>query len=85
MNDLLMQFQADVLGVPVIRPKLFESTAMGAGYLAGLATGVWKSTDQLAELWEIDRTFEPQMRRSEVKRLRAGWHKALERAKAWED
>ena len=84
MNDLLMQFQADVLGVPVVRPKMFESTALGAGYLAGLATGVWKNASQLAEQWQIDRTFEPQMARSQVKELRAGWNKALERAKDWE-
>lgn len=84
-NNLLMQFQADILGVPVIRPKTFESTALGAAYLAGLATGVWKDADELSEQWQLDRTFEPQMPKSQVNQLRAGWHKALERAKNWAD
>lgn len=82
-NDLLMQFQADLLGVPVIRPKTFESTALGAGYLAGLAVGYWKSTSELAEQWQVDHTFEPAMPQSQVAELRAAWHKALERAKNW--
>ncbi len=83
MNNTLMQFQADILGVPVVRPKVFESTALGAGYLAGLATGVWENPRQLEELWQIDRTFEPQMKAGDVGRLRAGWERALERAKQW--
>ncbi|QDV23787.1 glycerol kinase GlpK [Aureliella helgolandensis] len=83
MNDLLMQFQADILGVPVVRPKVFESTALGAAYLAGLGVGVWKDKSELAEKWQIDRTFEPSMKASQVKELRAGWHKALERSKNW--
>lgn len=85
MNDLLMQFQADILGVPVVRPKSFESTALGAGYLAGLAVGVWDNVEQISEQWQMDRTFEPQMSTSQRKELMAGWHKALERAKAWEE
>lgn len=84
-NDLLMQFQADLLGVPVVRPKSFESTALGAGYLAGLAVGYWKSRDELAEQWQIDRTFEPTMPQAQVAELRAHWHKALQRAKKWVD
>lgn len=83
-NDLLMQFQADLLRVPVVRPKMFEATALGAGYLAGLATGFWKSQEQLAELWQIDRTFEPEMPKSQADSLRAGWQKALERSRRWE-
>ncbi len=82
-NDLLMQFQADLLGVPVVRPKSFESTALGAGYLAGLAVGYWKTKDELVEQWQVDRTFEPTMQRSQVAELRGNWQKALERAKDW--
>ncbi len=82
-NDLLMQFQADLLGVPVVRPKTFESTALGAAYLAGLAVGFWSSRDELAEQWQIDRTFEPNMPQGQVAELRGQWHKALERAKHW--
>ncbi|MCA9180829.1 MAG: glycerol kinase GlpK [Planctomycetales bacterium] len=84
-NDLLMQFQADVLGVPVVRPKTFESTALGAGYLAGLAVGYWKSRDELTEQWQIDRTFEPAMPQARVAELRGQWQKALQRAKQWID
>lgn len=84
-NDLLMQFQADMLGVPVIRPKTFESTALGAGYMAGLAVGFWKSASELNEQWQVDRTFEPSMPRSQVAELRSHWHKALERSKNWVD
>jgi len=84
-NDLLMQFQADLLGVPVIRPKTFESTALGAGYLAGLAVGYWKSVAELAGQWQVDRSFEPTMPEGQVSELRAGWHKALQRATHWVD
>jgi glycerol kinase len=84
-NDLLMQFQADLLGVPVIRPKTFESTALGAGYLAGLAVGYWKSVAELAGQWQVDRSFEPTMPQGQVAELRAGWHKALQRATHWVD
>lgn len=84
-NNLLMQFQADMLDVPVVRPRIFETTALGAAFLAGLATGFWKSRDQLASQWQIDRTFEPSMPRSKAEALRAGWQKALERSKGWED
>ncbi|MCR9292700.1 MAG: glycerol kinase GlpK [bacterium] len=83
-NDLLMQFQADILGVPVVRPKVFESTGLGASYLAGLAVGFWKDIQELAGQWQIDRTFEPQLPRAEALELRAGWTKALQRAKGWE-
>ncbi len=82
-NDLLMQFQADILGVPVVRPQTFESTALGAGYLAGLAVGYWKDIAELESHWKIDRTFEPQMSKSLVAELRHGWSKALERSKHW--
>ena len=83
-NDLLMQFQADLLGVPVVRPRLAETTALGAAYLAGLATGFWKNRDDLAAQWKIDRRFEPAMENARVQELRAGWHRALERSRSWE-
>jgi glycerol kinase len=82
-NNLLMQFQADVLGVPVVRPKVLETTALGAGYLAGLAVGYWKDAADVARNWQVDRRFEPAMARDRVEALRAGWAKAVERAKAW--
>ncbi len=85
VNNLLMQFQADMLGVPVVRPRMFETTALGAAYLSGLAVGFWKSREQIDAQWQIDRTFEPAMKKSEVERLRAGWKKGLERARRWAD
>ena len=84
-NDLLMQFQADVLGVPTVRPTVKETTALGAAYLAGLAVGYWHSVDEIAALWQVDQTFEPQRERAEVEGLMARWNKALERAKSWEE
>jgi glycerol kinase len=82
-NDVLMQFQADLLGVPVVRPKVLETTALGAGYLAGLAVGFWKSTADVAANREIDRVFEPAMPRDRVAELRADWDKAVGRVKGW--
>ncbi len=82
-DDLLMQIQADVLGVPVVRPKVLETTALGAAYLAGLAVGFWNNTDDIRANWRIDRQFDPQMPRSQAAELRAGWNKAVDRAKAW--
>jgi glycerol kinase len=82
-NNLLMQFQADVLGVPVVRPKVLETTALGAAYLAGLAVGDWKSTDEIAANWRVDRRFEPRMIGARVTELRGGWEKAVERTKGW--
>jgi glycerol kinase len=83
-NNLLMQFQADILGVPVVRPKVLETTALGAGYLAGLAVGYWKDSADVAANWKVDRVFEPAMDRGRVQQLLAGWNKAVERAKHWE-
>jgi glycerol kinase len=83
-DDLLMQFQADLLGVPLVRPKEIETTALGAAYLAGLAVGFWKSTDDLAQLQPIDRRYEPQMPATKVNALRQRWQHAVERAKHWE-
>jgi glycerol kinase len=82
-NDLLMQFQADILGVPVVRPEVLETTALGAAYLAGLAVGFWESTDDIARNIRIDRRFEPAMPRERASELRAQWSKAVERSKGW--
>jgi glycerol kinase len=84
VNNLLMQFQADLLGVPVIRPQVSETTALGAAYLAGLAVGVWKDQSEIASHWKADKQFEPKMRSDQKERLLAGWRKALERSKNWE-
>ena len=83
-NDLLMQFQADILGMPIVRPRTLETTALGAAYLAGLAVGCWKSPDDIAGMWQADRRFEPAMSREKAAELREGWRKALERARQWE-
>jgi len=82
-NDLLMQFQADVLGVPVVRPQVVETTALGAAYLAGLAVGYWTSDADVVANWRVDRRFEPSMSRDRVADMRAHWEKAVERAKGW--
>jgi glycerol kinase len=82
-NNLLMQFQADILGVPVVRPKVLETTALGAGYLAGLAVGYWQDAADVAANWRVDRVFEPAMARDRALELSAGWNKAVERAKGW--
>jgi glycerol kinase len=77
VNDLLMQFQADLLGIPVVRPKVVETTALGAAYLAGLAVGVYKNLDELAALWQVERRFLPTMPRERVQELMAGWEHAV--------
>ncbi|MBI3492374.1 MAG: glycerol kinase GlpK [Acidobacteria bacterium] len=83
-NNTLMQFQADLLGVPVVRPAVTETTALGAAYLAGLAVGYWKSVDEVSGQWKIDRRFEPKMPPAAVNALRQRWTKALESARGWE-
>jgi glycerol kinase len=83
VNDTLMQFQADVLGVRVVRPLVTETTALGAAYLAGLAVGFWKSMDAIKGQWRVDRRFEPRMPRDRARDLRAHWTKATGRAKSW--
>jgi glycerol kinase len=83
-NNLLMQFQSDLLGVPVVRPKVTETTALGAAYLAGLAVGYWTNQQQIAAQWQVDRRFTPAMKPVRRKLLEAGWRKALERSKRWE-
>ncbi|HLZ63993.1 MAG TPA: glycerol kinase GlpK [Ktedonosporobacter sp.] len=83
-NNLLMQFQADILGVAVQRPKVAETTALGAAYLAGLAVGFWQSPAEVAEQWAVDRTFEPSMSADKRDALYAGWKRAVERSRNWE-
>jgi glycerol kinase len=83
-NDLLMQFQADILGIPVVRPRVLETTALGAAYLAGLAVGVWSGPDEIAARWSVDRTFEPAMSADERGTRVAHWRRAVERAKDWD-
>jgi glycerol kinase len=82
-NDTLMQFQADLLGIPIVRPANTETTSLGAAFLAGLAIGFWKSREEIEGFWQIDRQFEPQCPTAQMAGLRARWHEALSRAKAW--
>lgn len=83
-NDFLMQFQADILGVPVDRPKVSETTAQGAAYLAGLAVGFWKDKKEIKNKWELDKTFETNMDSDKRQKLYSKWLKAVERSKDWE-
>ena len=82
-SDFLMQFQADVLGVPVERPAVTEMTALGAAYLAGLGVGFWEGTDELESHWKLDRAFEPAMPEERREELYAGWKRAVERSLGW--
>lgn len=82
-NDFLMQFQADILGIPVDRPVITETTALGAAYLAGLGVGFWASQDEIAQKWAIEKTFMPKMSADQRESLYAGWQKAVERARGW--
>jgi glycerol kinase len=83
VNNLLMQFQADILGVAVVRPKVSETTALGAAYLAGLAVGFWKDQSEIASQWQMDRRFIPGMKKSRRETELASWSRALARAKKW--
>lgn len=84
-NDTLLQFQADILGVPVERPRVTETTALGAAYLAGLAVGFWAGTEAIAANWALDRRFEPSMGPDRRERLYRGWRRAVERSRGWAD
>jgi len=84
VNNLLMQFQADILGVPLVRPRVAETTALGAAYLAGLAVGFWKDQREIAAQQQVDRRFLPAMKKSASKRLLADWNRALTRAEDWD-
>ena len=83
-NAFLMQFQADILGRCVRRPRITETTALGAAYLAGLAVGLWSGVDEIKSLWSLDRQFEPVMDATERQRLLDGWHKAVSHFLGWE-
>jgi glycerol kinase len=78
-----MQFQADLLGVPVVRPKVTETTALGAAYLAGLAVGLWKNLEEVAANWRVERRFESLMSRDEAAHRLNRWSRAVERARGW--
>jgi glycerol kinase len=84
VNNLLMQIQADLLGIPVIRPGVPETTALGAAYMAGLATGYWKGLDEITRQWKSERVFTPSMEETKAAGLRRQWQRALERARGWE-
>jgi glycerol kinase len=83
-NNLLMQFQADILGVPVVRPKVSETTALGAAYLAGLAVGYWQSEAEIMQHWQLDQRFEPNISQDQREFLLSNWRRAVERSRSWE-
>lgn len=85
LNDTMMQFQADILGVPVVRPRVTETTALGAAYLAGLAVGFWDNESEISAQWQVDRRFEPTMAVEERIRRMAIWKRAVQRSMAWDD
>jgi glycerol kinase len=82
-NNLMMQFQADILNSAVIRPRIIETTAMGAAYLAGLATGFWGNIDELKKQWQLDRRFDPSMDAQTAGKMKSEWADAVNRAKSW--
>jgi glycerol kinase len=84
-NDLLMQFQSDLLGVPVVRPTVPETTALGAAYLAGLAVSYWQDVNEIARQWEVDKRFLPEMDVSARARMLGGWTRAVDRSRGWEE
>ena len=85
VNNFLMQFQADILNVPVHRPQVLETTALGAAYLAGLAVGFWKDMEEIKRNWAVDRAFTVQMDEAARAQRYAGWQKAITRAMNWEE
>ena len=82
-DAFLMQFQSDILGKRVLRPRILETTALGAAYLAGFATGVWGSLDEISQMWSLGKEFGPAMDPAEADRLTSGWHRAVERSRGW--
>ena len=82
-SDWTMQFLADILGAPVDRPTVQETTALGAAYLAGLATGFWSSTEELEASWQVERRFEPQIGRDRAASLMHDWSRAVDRSRGW--
>ena len=85
VNELLMQFQADILGIPVVRPEIIETTALGAAFAAGLAVGFWHDTDELSKIWAENKRWIPVMSAEESERRMRVWHKAVERSLNWID
>jgi glycerol kinase len=85
VNDLLMQFQSDILQVPVIRPKMIETTALGAAYAAGLAVGYWSGPKDLKRNWSMDKTWKPEMPQDKRNQFYMYWNKALDRALDWDE
>jgi glycerol kinase len=83
VDNLLLQIQADVLGLTVQRPVVRETTALGTAYLAGLATGFWHNLEEIANIWQLDKTFEPQITAIKREEMYAGWKRAVERARGW--
>jgi glycerol kinase len=83
IDNLLMQFQADILGIPIQRARLAETTALGAAYLAGLAVGMWRDTDEIAHHWQSSGSYEPKMPEKERERLYRDWKRAVECSKGW--
>ena len=84
-NNFLMQFQADIMDCAIRRPMIRETTALGAAYLAGLATGVWKDLEDIKAQWTLDKVYRPEMKQEERARLLAGWNKAVSRAAKWSE
>jgi glycerol kinase len=84
-NNTLLQFQSDLLQVPVIRPKITETTALGAAYLAGLAVGYWDDIEDIRKQWQVDKQFEPEMDAGKVAELTKGWKRAVHAAITWAD
>jgi glycerol kinase len=80
-----MQFQSDILHCKVVRPRITETTALGAAYLAGLAVGYWKNVDEIQQQWQVDKTFSPQLENSRVNELLNGWRRAVKASIAWAD
>ncbi|HEY8422294.1 MAG TPA: glycerol kinase GlpK [Thermoclostridium sp.] len=85
VSDIMMQFQSDILRINVVRPKVVETTALGAAFMAGLQTGMWSSLDEISERWQVDKVFEPEMEESRSRKLYSGWKKAVSRALGWAD
>ena len=85
VNNSLMQFQSDILSCKVVRPRITETTALGAAYLAGLAVGYWKNIEEIQQQWQIDKTFAPQMEPTKANELLKGWTRAVKASIAWSE